>query len=75
MRYHVIKSSRTYTGEPYKGPSSDESPAEAGSMHEAIDLAIKMYIKNPVGWDVYDSESEERIFSTLDVRAMAACVC
>ena len=61
MRYHLVKKSRTYNGVPYKGPTSNNEPAEADTLEEAIALQQEMKYRNPVGWDIFDSETQEKV--------------
>lgn len=61
MRYHLIKASRLYFGLPYCGPSSDNLPAEADTIEEAIQLVKKLNKRNPVGWMIVDSYIGEEV--------------
>ena len=61
MRYHLFKKSRVYSGRPYCGPTSDNEPAEADTLEEAITLQQEMKYRNPVGWDIFDSETQEKV--------------
>ena len=60
-RYHLCKQSRLYYGEPYCGPTSGGKKAEFDSLEEAKLMAFLYNEKNPVGWDVYDSTTEEKV--------------
>lgn len=55
--YHIIKMSRLYTGNPYSGPSSDGIPLEFKDLADAQKRVLELNITNPVGWDIYDSET------------------
>ena len=57
MRFHLFKQSRVYSGRPYCGPTSGGFPAESDSLIKAINLAKYFNTFNPVGWDVFDSET------------------
>jgi len=61
MKYHLFKQSRVYTGRAYSGPTSDNKPAEAETLAEAIVLQAKMTAANPVGWDIFLSETKEQV--------------
>ena len=61
MKYHVIKRSRKYSGKPYCGATSDNHPAEADIMADAFTMALHLNEKNPIGWDVYDSETATKL--------------
>lgn len=55
MRYHIFKASRSYYGYPYCGPTSDNKPAEADTWVEAFNMAKEMTERNPVGFQIYDT--------------------
>jgi len=57
MKYHLCKKSRMYHSRPYCGPSSNNEPAEADTLEEALVLQQEMTQVNPVGWDIYESET------------------
>jgi hypothetical protein len=57
IKYHIIKSTRTYNGLPYSGLSNDGAPAESASYMEAIELAVKLNERNPIGWNIYEVKS------------------
>lgn len=61
MKYHVIKATRLYYGYPYAGPSSDNENAEASTIEEAREWVAKLQERNPVGWNIWDSETEELV--------------
>lgn len=62
MKYHLIKTSRLYFGLPYCGPSSDNLPAEADTIEEAIRLLNELNDRNPVGWVIINSETRKHIY-------------
>lgn len=57
MRYHLCKVTRVYDGEPYCGPTSKGQPAGSDSLEEAVQMAKFFDRVNPVGWNVWDSET------------------
>lgn len=57
MKYHLCKATRIYGGEPYNGPSSNGMNAEAETLEEAKIMADKLNERNPVGWNIWDSET------------------
>jgi hypothetical protein len=57
MRYHLFKRTRVYGGQPYCGPTSGGISAEYGTLEAAQQAAYSFTIRNPVGWDIYDSET------------------
>lgn len=61
MKYHIIKSSRTYQGKPYCGESSFNTPLECDIMYDAFAIVEFMDTVNPVGWDVYDSHTNAKL--------------
>ena len=61
MRYHLCKKSRLYDGHPYIGPSSDNVRAETDSVEHAREWADNMTKFNPVGFDIYDSTTGEKV--------------
>lgn len=61
MKYHIVKRSRVYHGLPYRGPTSCHLPAQTDSLEDARLIASAMTNRNPVGWDIYDSETKERV--------------
>lgn len=62
MKYHIIKATRLYFGMPYCGPASDNLPAEADTLEEAIRLLNELNVRNPVGWVIMNSETRKRIY-------------
>lgn len=62
MKYHIIKESRLYTRIPYCGATSGGHPAEAETMEAAVNMARDFMKRNPVGWNVYDSDTGELIY-------------
>ena len=65
-RYHVIKASRIWQGHPYSGPSSRGKPAHADTLEGAFAWVSKLTKRNPVGWQIVDSESGEYIGPQAD---------
>lgn len=59
MRYHLEKQTRLYTGKPYCGPTSRGIPAEFNTLEEAVEEADLYQVENPVGWNVWDSETDK----------------
>lgn len=57
--YHLFKQSRTYTGRPYKGPTSDNVEASYNTFEEALLAAQEFTERNPVGWNIFEAESGE----------------
>jgi len=57
--YHLCKQTRTYEGEPYCGPTSYNKPAEFKFLADAIAATKTFIIRNPVGWNVYNSVTKE----------------
>lgn len=59
----LVKSSRDYTGHPYCGPTSRKLGIEPTSFTiEEIRYIRKLYIMaNPVGWDIYNMISGEKV--------------
>jgi hypothetical protein len=62
MRYHIYKSSRIYAGMPYTGPASDGEPAQADQLCDAVRLRDVMNSRNPVGWIIHDTVTQQDIF-------------
>ena len=62
MRYHIYKATRTYTGTPYVGPTSDGDPAQAEQLCDAVRLRDVMNSRNPVGWIIHDTVTHQDIF-------------
>lgn len=68
--FHVIKASRAYTGQPYKGPSlsragyvnREQLGAEFQDEQNAITCALELTNSNPVGFEVYNAVTKERVF-------------
>lgn len=59
--FHLCKKSRCYGGRAYCGPTSNNVPAEYETLAEAK-LAVEEFTKyNPVGWDIYDSETGQLV--------------
>ena len=58
MKYHLCKSTRIYRGEPYCGYSSGDAPCESNSLDEALALQTDLQKTNPVGWNIWDSETQ-----------------
>ena len=64
-KYHLEKQTRIYTNEPYSGHSTQaisELPgyngkAETDSLEEAIAMREKLQKYNPVGWNIWNSET------------------
>lgn len=63
--YHLFKSTRVYRGRPYCGRTSDYRVAEYKTLEEAKQAAYEFLERNPVGWDIYDSEAGEAIDSII----------
>jgi len=61
MKYHLFKKSRIYTGRAYSGATNDGNIAEAETLEEATVMKERMTHNNPVGWDIYDSETKELV--------------
>jgi hypothetical protein len=55
--YHLCKQSRAYEGKPYCGPSSDGIPQEYSLLSIALKAKELLTKRNPVGWNIYDSET------------------
>ena len=60
-RYHVIKASRVWHGRAYCGPSSRHCYAHADTLEGAFAWVAKLTKRNPVGWQIIDSETGEYI--------------
>ena len=61
MRYHIYKASRVYEGRPYSGPTSHGQPAQADQLCEAVHLRDQMITKNPVGWCIRDTHTNQDV--------------
>jgi len=59
--YHLFKQSRMYTGRPYCGPTSNREPAEYSTLKQARAAKKEFTRWNPVGWDIYDSETGKKV--------------
>ena len=59
--FHLFKKSRVYDGTPYRGPTSNYSPAEYVTIEEALSAQKSFTERNPVGWDVYDAKTGELV--------------
>ena len=55
--FHVFKQTRLYSGAPYQGPTSNGFPAEYKTLKEAKIAAENFQQRNPVGWNIFDSET------------------
>lgn len=55
--YHLCKQTRIYDGYPYRGPTSDGMPAEYEKLEEAKNAQADFNERNPVGWNIYYSET------------------
>lgn len=55
--YHLCKQTRVYDGEAYCGPTSNGFPAEYITLEEARAARSDFIKRNPVGWNIYDSET------------------
>jgi len=55
--YHLFKQTRVYCGSAYCGLTSDHIPAEYAKLGEAMLARLTFYERNPVGWNIYDSET------------------
>lgn len=53
--------SRYYTGKAYNGPTSNYKDAAYETLEEAKKAAEDFLSKNPVGWNIFDSESHELV--------------
>jgi hypothetical protein len=73
-RFCVLKSSRAFSGQGYKGPSLERAGyrldyAEFDELDDAKTCALKLLGVNPVGWEVHDSVTKRIVYSTVrDVR-------
>lgn len=59
MKYHIVKSSRSYTGLPYCGPaikSLGMDRAEAYGLRRTKVLIKKLNEINPVGWTYFKAK-------------------
>jgi len=63
MRYHLCKKSRMYNNRAYHGPSwrQGSEPAETDTIEFARTMVEIMTMKNPVGWDIYDAMTGEKV--------------
>ena len=63
MKYHLFKQSRNYIDRAYQGRSwrQGSEPAETDDLEFARSMVEILIMKNPVGWDIYDSETGERV--------------
>ena len=59
--YHIIKASRRYEGKGYCGASSNNISMEFLFLHDAIYHVGLLLEKNPVGWDIIDSVTKQKI--------------
>lgn len=59
--YHLCKQTRFYDGEPYCGYSSDNIPCEFEKLDDAQEKVKELNISNPVGWNIWDSETGELV--------------
>lgn len=55
--YHIFKQTRVYNGEPYSGPSSNNMPMAFFSLESARKAASHLRDVNPVGWNIFESET------------------
>ncbi len=62
MRYHVCKQTRLYQGFPYAGYSSNDEPCDSDDLDEALALAADLQKRNPIGWNVYDSQTGKLVY-------------
>jgi|688.fasta_scaffold1033207_2 hypothetical protein len=62
MCYHLCKQSRMYRGEGYDGPTrKSEEPIDIASLEEAKRLQLLYQKRNPVGWNIYDADTEKLV--------------
>lgn len=61
VMYHLFKQSREYTGIPYSGPNSRDQPAQYKTLKEAKKAQEHFNNINPVGWNIYNSETFELV--------------
>ncbi len=61
--FHIFKCSRHYQGRPYAGPSSNNIPLEFDTLEEAKKNRDVVAARNPVGWDIFNSETGEKVSS------------
>lgn len=68
-KYHLFKSSRCYSGRAYEGPTCGRAdipcPAEFDKLSDAMRAKEIMDKLNPVGFDIYNSLTHERINAIL----------
>lgn len=64
--YHIAKSVRYYNGHPYFGASCEKAGVPSGKTYtnilEAMDDADKLSLVNPVGFFVYDVETQKLVY-------------
>lgn len=68
-RYCVLKNSRVLSEQGYRGPSLSRAGyaldvAEFDDLDSAVACAQKLLTVNPVGWDVHDSITRRKVWST-----------
>jgi hypothetical protein len=59
--FDVIKQSRLYGDYPYAGPASDGLPMRFDTLEEALAAKKQLTERNPVGWDIYNTQTREKI--------------
>jgi hypothetical protein len=59
--YHIIKQTRLYSGHPYCGYSSNNMPMAFSSLEEARRAVRHLQDVNPVGWNIFEAETEKLI--------------
>ncbi len=59
--YHLCKQSRLYGGQPYCGPTTENMPMAFKHLVVAQEAARLMQERNPVGWNIFDSETQELV--------------
>jgi hypothetical protein len=70
VKYHICKFGRVYSGHPYQGPTTCGLKAESDDYAHILQVADCMAHHNPVGWEVYDSETQEMIYSTVSASSV-----
>lgn len=70
-KFHVVKSSRAYSGRGYSGPALKSAnitllEAEFDNQSNAESCARKLTAVNPVGFDVYSSKTKECVYRARD---------
>lgn len=68
-KFHLEKQTRLYVGEPYSGPSCEviahlsefAGAAESVSIEGAIEMKKLLSKHNPVGWNIWDSETQKLV--------------